>query len=224
MRINEVNESMNRKMHDLFCIKTLNLFIKDEQINGKINFIENIYNDLIANTKLYQLSPNNNLYNYIDNDEFFLKQTLIEIKEDLLKYYKNKVYIILDNISSNEIVDMYKYFAKNNFHNCDTAISKMIEENINLINSFLKEVLALIKDKATTSDKKFIPKTLGEEITIDKNNNKDYLKTIYNDIKTTLKYMQRDYLKKEAFLTIKKIYVLIEIGDSLCSKQLLEVW
>lgn len=224
MRINEVNESMNRKMHDLFCIKTLNLFIKDEQINGKINFIENIYNDLIANTKLYQLSPNNNLYNYIDNDEFFLKQTLIEIKEDLLKYYKNKVYIILDNISSNEIVDMYKYFAKNNFHNCDTAISKMIEENINLINSFLKEVLALIKDKATTSDKKFIPKTLDEEITIDKNNNKDYLKTIYNDIKTTLKYMQRDYLKKEAFLTIKKIYVLIEIGDSLCSKQLLEVW
>lgn len=223
MRINEVNESMNRKMHDLFCIKTLNLFIKDEQINGKINFIENIYNDLIANTKLYQLSPNNNLYNYIDNDEFFLKQTLIEIKEDLLKYYKNKVYIILDNISSNEIVDMYKYFAKNNFHNCDTAISKMIEENINLINSFLKEVLALIKDKATTSDKKFIPKTLDEEITIDKNNNKDYLKTIYNDIKTTLKYMQRDYLKKEAFLTIKKIYVLIEIGDSLCSKQLLEV-
>ncbi len=223
MRINEVNESMNRKMHDLFCIKTLNLFIKDEQINGKINFIENIYNDLIANTKLYQLSPNNNLYNYIDNDEFFLKQTLIEIKEDLLKYYKNKVYIILDNISSNEIVDMYKYFAKNNFHNCDIAISKMIEENINLINSFLKEVLALIKDKATTSDKKFIPKTLDEEITIDKNNNKDYLKTIYNDIKTTLKYMQRDYLKKEAFLTIKKIYVLIEIGDSLCSKQLLEV-
>lgn len=215
MRINEVMNSMKKKTHDLIMIQILSCFIHNEEIQNKVEFTDKIYKELQKNIALYLQAPSSILYNYIDNDEVILEQAIIEMKEEVYCYFHTQTLLILDGLTNEELLDVYHMFNGVTYNELFSLAHCQIVENVNLINGLIKELKQGIQSEVLEKDLKFIPFSKDKDLFIDENISNSFFIQLYQNIKTTLKYLPKAYSKQEILLKMRNIYLLMIIEKDL---------
>lgn len=226
MRIKEIDASMKKKEHNLFMIKILSYFISDCEIQNKVKYTSDIFNELNKNLQLYKKSQSENsqcesissgtiLYNYLDNDDVIYEQAVSEMKEEIYSYYNIQSILIFDNLTNIELSNFYdkiKELSK-------TELSKLIHSKIELyvleINQFIADLNNEYLKEIDEKDLKFIPTTIKKNPQIDKMVSSTFYLSLFQDIKKTLKYLTIEYQKLEIYQKMLEIYLLIIIDNNM---------
>lgn len=215
MRVNDVANSMKKKTHDLIMIKIFSCFIYDTEVQNKVKFTDKIYGTLKQNLILYQQEPSPILYNYIDNDEVILEQALVEMKEEVYPHFHTKTILTFDAIASDELFVIYHAYKDFTYQELLSFIHCQIQENVDNMNVFIKKMKQAIHTEIQDRDLKFIPLSKDKDIIIDAHVSNSFFIQLYQDIKTTLKYLPKDYAKQEIFLKMRNISLMMMIENDI---------
>lgn len=216
MRIKEISSSMKVKTHDMMMIQVLSYFISNPELKNKVQFTCNIYQELEKNLEQYHSREDQILYNYIDNDEVILSKAISEMKEEVYQYYNTKTLLIFDNLSNQELIEIYEMFQlSNSLHPLSQIIKEEVRMHAKKINEYLASLKEAIDKEVLEREKKFIPLASSQIQSIDEKVSNGFLNQLYQDIKTSLKYLPSQYSENETYLLIKKLYLMILISNHL---------
>lgn len=215
MRIDAIVNTMKKKVHDNSMIQIFSCFIDDIEIQNKVAFTNQLYNRLQTNIALYQQDPSLILYNYIDNDEVIVEQALIEMKEEVYSYYQTKTLLVFDGLTNEELVHIYTICKDIAYSELASYIHGEIVEIVNPMNAYIHDMKEVIQQEVQEKDLKFIPFSIKKDIVIDTHISNRFFIQLYQDIKTTLKYLPKEYANQTTYLKMKDIYLLMLLESDL---------
>lgn len=226
MRIKEIDASMKKKEHNLFMIKILSHFINDCEIQNKVKYTSNLFNELNKNLQLYKKSQSENshcecipssttLYNYLDNDDVTYEHAIGEMKEEIYAYYNVQSILIFDNLTNIELASFYNKIKELPKMELSKLIHLKIESNVSEINQFVTDINNEYLKEIDEKDLKFIPTTIKKNPQIDKMVSSTFYQSLFQDIKKTLKYLTIEYQKLEIYQKMLEIYLLIIIDNNM---------
>lgn len=226
MRIHEIDHSMKKKEHDLWLIKILSYFIKDDEMQHKVKYTSNLFHELSQNLQRYKKNQNeeieeeaflslSTLYNYLDNDDVTYDHAISEMKDEIYTYYTVQTILIFDNLTNDELANFYTQIIKQSHTEIEKVIHLKIESNINQINQFIATLNQECAQGIDEKNQKFIPLTIRNNSQIDKMVSSTFYLNLFQDIKRALKYLSTEYQKKQIYQTMLEIYLLIIIDNNL---------
>lgn len=236
MRIKEIDVSMKKKEHSLLMIKILSYFINDYEVQNKVKYTSDIFNELNKNLQLYkkyhsEISQSENaqceflhcesipsgtiLYNYLDNDDVIYEQAIDEMKEEIYAYYNVQSILIFDNLTNIELVSFYNKIKELPKTELSKLIHSKIELNVLEINQFITDINNEYLKEIDEKDLKFIPTTIKKNPQIDIMVSSTFYLSLFQDMKKTLKYLTIEYQKLEIYQKMLEIYLLIIIDNNM---------
>ncbi len=206
MQIQKIIKDIKKINHSIYKIKILLKWVNNQHLNEQLNYVINIYNELIKNIDKYQLEENPVIYNLIDNDYFTINNVIKEIEEDLYPQFRLVSVVYLDNLKEEEIIKFYDLL--NNilleYDNIHSACEYLYYHSGKDISLFISKLLKYIKENITENNLRRLPITYLE-------NNANMITIFYKEwielfkqLNFTMKYINNESNKE--YLLLKEEY------------------
>lgn len=206
MQIQKIIKDIKKINHSIYKIKILLKCVNNQHLNEQLNYVINIYNELIKNIDKYQLEENPVIYNLIDNDYFTINNVIKEIEEDLYPQFRLVSVVYLDNLKEEEIIKFYDLLNNilNKYDNIHSACEYLYYHSGKDISLFISKLLKYIKENITENNLRRLPITYLE-------NNANMITIFYKEwielfkqLNFTMKYINNESNKE--YLLLKEEY------------------
>lgn len=206
MQIQKILKDIKKINHTIYKIKILLQCINDSTLNDKLNYVVDIYNELIKNIEKYQLDQNPIVYNLIDNDYFTINNIIKELEEDLYPKFKMVSVIYLDNLKEEEIIQFYSQLNNilKEYKNIQSACEYIYYHSGKEISLFINNLLNYIKKAVPENSFRRLPISyLEKNLNIITIFYKEWIE-LFKQLNFTMKYISNE--SNDEYLKLKEQY------------------